>query len=128
MDDFAEIRELVADYFRILHEGDIAGIKEVFLPECSLITPADDGGVTHMTLTEYIQIVEGRESPKENGYPLFGKLISFDQSGPRNAMVKIDCAVQPRYFTDYLSLVKLGDDWKIAAKVYALNDENFDSD
>lgn len=42
----------------------------------------------------------------------------MDQSGPNTALVKLDCAVQPKYFIDYLSLVKTAEGWKIAAKVY----------
>ena len=108
------------DYFRILHEGDVDGIKSVFMPFCDLSCPQDDGTIAHMSLEEYIGAVSSRTAPRDAGYPRFGRLVSIDQSGPNTAFVKVDCAVQPRYFTDYLSLVKDRGTWRIAAKVYTV--------
>ena len=118
MTDMAAIEELMFDYFRILHEGDTDGIKRIFLPTCDLNCPMPDGSLTHMTREQYVSAVEGRETPKELGYPRVGTIKLIDQAGPDMALVKVDCAVQPRHFTDYLTLVKQDGNWKIAAKVY----------
>ena len=114
----AAIEELMHDYFRILHEGDTAGIERIFLPTCELNCPNADGSLTHMTREEYINAVSGRETPIGLGYPKIGTVMLIDQAGPNMALVKVDCAVQPRYFTDYLTLIKQDGEWKIAAKVY----------
>ncbi len=118
MSDLTQIEALLHEYFRVLHEGDIEGSKKIFLPTCDLSAPQDDGGVTHYTYEQYHDLVAARTSPKANGYPRHGVIISIDQSSPRTAFAKVDCAVQPRYFIDYLTLIKVADDWKIAAKVF----------
>lgn len=118
MTAFAEIETLMQAYIENLHDGDISKTDQMFLPECDLCCANEDGSYVHMTLEKYKEVIGGRESPKSKGYPVYGHTISIDQSGPNTAFVKIDCAVQPRYFIDYLSLVRTGEGWKIAAKVY----------
>ena len=118
MPDLSKIEAMMQDYMVNLHDGDVSKIDELFLPECDLSCANDDGSYTHMTLQQYKELVGGRESPKAKGYPVYGHVVHIDQSGPNTAMVKIDCAVQPKYFIDYLSLVKVDGQWKIAAKVY----------
>lgn len=118
MTDLARIEAMMQDYFTNLHDGDPAGIDAMFLPECDLTCANDDGSTTHMTLAEYKALVASRPSPQSKGYPVYGHVVSIDQSGPNTALAKVDCAVQPKYFIDYLSLVKKDGDWKIAAKVY----------
>jgi hypothetical protein len=117
--DFEDISELASDYFRILHEGDVEGVRRLFLPQCYLNSPNGDGTMVHISRDEYIEFVETRESPKSQGFPVYGRILSIDQATATTAVLKVDCAVQPRYFLDYLSLVKLNGEWKIAAKVYA---------
>lgn len=119
MSDVTEIEALMQAYFRTLHEGDVEASKRIFMPTCNLTAPQDDGGVLHMTYEQYHELIGSRQSPKDAGYPLYGQVLSIDQAGPRMALAKVDCAVQPRYFIDYLTLVKTeAEGWRIAAKVY----------
>lgn len=118
MKDMAAIESLMAEYFQILHEGDTKGIERIFLPTCDLNCPMEDGSLVHMTRDQYVEAVQSRETPKGLGYPKVGTVKLIDQAGPNMALVKVDCAVQPRYFTDYLTLIKQDGNWKIAAKVY----------
>ncbi|WP_164658375.1 nuclear transport factor 2 family protein [Tropicibacter sp. Alg240-R139] len=118
MPDIAVIEAMMQDYMIGLHEGDVAAIDKQFLPECDLCCTNEDGSYIHMALQQYKDLVEGRRSPKELGYPVYGHVVHIDQSGPNTAFVKIDCAVQPKYFIDYLSLIKTNGEWKIASKVY----------
>lgn len=118
MPDLTTIEAMMQTYMANLHDGDVSRIDDLFLPSCDLTCANDDGSIIHMTLDQYKELVGGRESPKSMGYPIYGHVVSIDQSGPNTALVKIDCAVQPKYFIDYLSLVKSGGQWKIASKVY----------
>jgi len=110
------------DYFSLLHEGDVDAIREMFLPTCDLSCAMDDGSVAHMTLDQYVDAVSSRTSPRDQGYSRVGRIVSIDQSGPSTALAKVDCAVQPRHFTDYLTLIKESGRWRIAAKVYYVRD------
>ncbi|QIE46003.1 nuclear transport factor 2 family protein [Pseudohalocynthiibacter aestuariivivens] len=118
MSDFAKIEAMMQAYFANLHDGDASKIDDLFLPECDLCCANEDGTYTHMSLSDYKSLVSQRQSPASNGYPVYGHIVSIDQSGPNTAFAKVDCAVQPKYFTDYLSLTKVDGSWKIAAKVY----------
>ena len=100
MSDLIQIESLLHEYFRVLHEGDIKCSKKIFLPTCDLSAPQDDGCVTHYTYAQYHDLVAARTSPKANGYPRHGVIVSSDPSGPRTDFAKDDCAVQPSYFTD----------------------------
>lgn len=120
MSDRQAIEALIEHYFTFLQTGDADMIGHLFLPECDLISPARDGTVTHMDLTTYENIVRSRPSPRSLGYERFGRLLLVDQTGETMALAKVSCAVQPKYFTDYLTLVKKDGDWKIAAKVFVL--------
>jgi len=118
MHDFQAIESLMDDYFRILHEGDIEATESMFMPECDLWCPQDDGTTAHMTLPQYLQAIASRTPPKDAGHPRYGRVLMIDMSSDKTALVKVACAVQPRYFIDYLTLVKDDGRWRIAAKVY----------
>lgn len=120
MKDFQAIEELADEYFRTLHEGDIEATRAIFLPQCNLLCPMPDGSITHMTFEDYVKLIGGRTSAKEAGYPRFGRVLSIHQSSEKTALLTVECAVQPRYFIDYLSLVKDNGKWRIAAKVYCI--------
>ena len=60
-----------------------------------------------------------RPSPKAQGLARDDGIVWLDQSGPTTAFVKVRCQIPPRYFTDYLSLLKLDGRWTVAQKVFA---------
>jgi hypothetical protein len=41
-----------------------------------------------------------------------------DFSGPETACVKVECAIPPRYFTDYLTLLKFTNGWRVVSKTF----------
>ena len=44
--------------------------------------------------------------------------MSIDFSGPGTAFAKVECQLPPRYFTDYLTLLKVGGKWQVIAKAF----------
>ncbi len=44
--------------------------------------------------------------------------MTIDRSGPATAFAKVQCAIPPRYFTDYLTLARLNQGWKIVGKTF----------
>lgn len=121
--DSEGISNLAEEYFRCLHSGDIKEIRRLFLPECDLCCANEDGTYSHISLEKYVELVKSRPSPKSNEYPIFGRVLMLEQSHENVAVIKVDCAVQPRFFTDFLTLVKVDGKWRIAAKVYYLKHE-----
>ncbi|WP_062266155.1 nuclear transport factor 2 family protein [Endozoicomonas arenosclerae] len=117
MSDIQEVEELVEEYFRSLYEGDVEAIQKIYRPECVLQWTTEEG-VKHIGMADYLEVVSNRQAPKDAGYGPYGQILSIDLSGSEVAVVKVASAVQPRYFEDYLTLVRDCDQWKIAAKVY----------
>ncbi|MGI9273537.1 MAG: nuclear transport factor 2 family protein [Endozoicomonas sp.] len=119
MSDIQAIESLIQEYFRSLYEGDVETVRALYHPACPLMCPTSEGVMT-MTIPQYLEVVAGRLAPKEAGHAPYGRIVSLDISGPETALVKVESAVPPRYFEDYLTLVKDQGAWKIAAKVYRI--------
>jgi hypothetical protein len=67
---------------------------------------------------DWLKMVSGRPSPKSQALERTDRIVSVDFSGPETACVKVECAVPPRYFTDYLTLLKFKDGWRVVSKTF----------
>ena len=63
-------------------------------------------------------MVRGRPAPRTQGHPRHDRIVTIDQSGPVTAFAKVECALPPRFFVDYLTLIKTADGWRIVAKAF----------
>jgi len=117
-DDRAAIERTIQTYFDGLYEGDTDKLASVFHPT-SALTWEQDGKVSVLPRDQWFDAVRKRPSPKSGGLPRDDAILLIDQSGPTTAFVKVKCQIPPRYFTDYLNLIKVGDRWTIVQKVYA---------
>ncbi len=59
-----------------------------------------------------------RPSAKAEGKPREDFVVTIDRSDESTAFIKQPCQVPPRYCTDYLVAMKLGDGWRIVSKSY----------
>ena len=116
-DDRNAIEATIQDYFDGLYEGDADKLARVFLPT-SALTFEQDGKVQVLPLADWLKAVRERGSPKAKGLARDDGILLLDQSGPTTAFVKVKCQIPPRYFTDYLSLAKVGGEWKVVAKTF----------
>lgn len=117
--DAAAISEVIQTYFDGLYEGDADKLGAIFLPTSDLAS-ATDGQVATMTRDEWLAAVRARPSPVSQNLEREDEILSVDQSSPTTAFVKVRCAIPPRFFTDYLSLLKSDGRWIIAQKVFAV--------
>jgi hypothetical protein len=67
---------------------------------------------------EWFKMVESRPSAKSKGSARADRIVSIDFSGPATAFAKVECQLPPRYFTDYLTLLKVDGRWQIIAKAF----------
>lgn len=116
--DRAAIERATQTYFDGLFEGDADKLASVFHPN-SLLTFEQDGKLIELARDKWLDGVRSRPSSKAKGLARDDAILHFDQSGPTTAFVKVKCQIPPRYFTDYLSFVKIGGEWKVAQKVFA---------
>ncbi len=94
--------------------GDIEAIKKGFHPEFNMLILREN------TLVKY-PLEEWIKSIKKRGYPSTGvvawDILNIDITG-NAAVVKVKIDISIRKYSDYLSLYKFKDGWKIVNKIY----------
>jgi len=111
------IEKVVWTYLDGLYEGDASKIAKAF-HEGSHLYSMHEGGVADVPREKWLDMVKGRPSPKAKGLKRTDRIVSIDLSGPETAFVKLECSMHPRYFTDYLTLLKLNEGWRVVSKTF----------
>ena len=117
--DARAIERVARIYLDGLYEGDTDKLAEAFHPTSSL-TFSDNGVLTATPRAAWFEAVRNRPSPKSMGLPRHDEILTIDIADGRTAIVKLKCAIPPRYFTDYLSFLKIDGRWQIAQKTFAV--------
>ena len=115
--DIEAIEKVVWTYLDGLYEGDASKIEKAF-HEGSHLYSMHEGGVADLPREKWLEMVRGRPSPKSKDLKRTDRIVSIDLSGPETAFVKLECSVHPRYFTDYLTLLKLNEGWRVVSKTF----------
>jgi hypothetical protein len=116
--DVASIEKVLQVYFDGLHEGDTKKLAQAFHPASHLYAADAAGKAVDMPRADWFKMVESRESAKSKGSPRADRIVSIDFSGPATAFAKVECQIPPRYFTDYLTLLKVDGRWQVISKAY----------
>ena len=117
-EDIVEIRAAVKNYLDGLYEGDADKLARVFHPTSSL-TYEEGGELKPLPRDEWLAAVRARPSAQSRGLTRHDEIVQIDQSSPTTAWVKLKCAIPPRFFTDYLCLLKVAGKWQVAQKVFS---------
>src|SRR5215510_14406654 len=117
-DERSAIEQTVQTYLDGLYEGDADKLASVF-HETSALTYEHDGKLAVLPREQWLKAVRERGSPKSKGLARDDAILQVDQAGPTTAFVKVKCQIPPRYFTDYLSLLKIDGRWVVAQKVFS---------
>ncbi len=115
--DLRDIEQVLQTYFDGLYEGDTAKLGSAFHDVAHLFS-VEDGKLADMSREQWFAMVRGRQSAQARDLPRRDWVVQIDRSGPNTAYAKVQCQIPPRYFTDYLTLVKLAGGWKIVSKTY----------
>ena len=113
------IEGVIQSYLDGLYESDADKIASAFHPTSALTSVSSDGELVITPRDNWLEMVRTRPSPKQRGLPRHDQVLTIDLVSPTMAYVKLKCAIPPRFFTDQLSLLKIGGRWQIAQKVYA---------
>jgi hypothetical protein len=115
--DRSTVESLVQLYFDGLYEGSADKIGEAFHSSADLRWH-ENGELKILKVPDWLDSVRKRPSAKAQGQPREDFIVTVDRSDEATAFVKVRCQLPPRYFTDYLVAMKLGDGWQIVSKSF----------
>jgi hypothetical protein len=116
-DSIGEITKLLQDYFDGLYDGDLDKFGRLFHPNAHLYA-TDGSALTDLSREQYFELIASRKSPRAQNLTRYDRIVSIHKSGPDTALATVNCAIPPRYFTDYLTLVRTAHGWQIISKTY----------
>lgn len=108
------IRAAINHYFKGHATGDASHMRKAFLPTAH-IEGVREGEFTSWTLDEYCALFQGKPAGDER--QRVRTIDSIDVSGD-SGMAKATLDHGATVFTDYFILLKVGEEWRIANKVY----------
>ena len=114
---YNEISNALQDYFDGFYQSDVATLKRIFHPNAHLYSAAD-GPLVDDDMDAVYARVEARTAPASAGQPRMDKILSIDKSGPESALAKVQIAIGDRFYTDYLTMLKVDDGWRIISKTW----------
>jgi 4-oxalocrotonate tautomerase len=114
---YSEIVQVLQDYFDGFYASDVAKLKGVFHPNCHLMS-ATAGPLADDDMDAVYARVAGREPPAAVDQKRRDRVLSIDRSGPEAALAKVEIAIGPRLYTDYLNLLRIDGRWWIVSKIY----------
>lgn len=117
-DDIKAIEAVLQTYFDGLYEGDAAKLGAAFHETADLRSVAADGSLAVLPRAQWLEGVKTRASAKSQGLERKDWVVTIDRSGPGTAFAKVHCQIPPRYFTDYLTLLKVDGRWQVISKAY----------
>jgi 4-oxalocrotonate tautomerase len=117
MDARDAVERALDDYFDGLYHSDAARLRRVFHPAAQYAC-ATDGELLLRTMDEYLPIVDARPSPASRGEARRDRIVSIEFAGPVTAFARVECAIAPKAFVDFLTLVRLDGHWRILSKVF----------
>ena len=113
----AAIEKTLWTYLDGLHEGDADKIASAFHPVSHLYSETERRS-RRRAARQMARHGALRPSAKSQGHARHDRIVTIDQSGPVSAFAKVECALPPRFFVDYLTLLKTKDGWRIVAKAF----------
>lgn len=120
---YSAVVAVLSRYFDGLYASDASLLAEVFHPAARYVCAVD--GLVDLGMDEYFPIVARRLSPKSRSEPRRDRIAGIEFAGPVTAFARVHCAIGPKDFTDFLTLIFTEGRWRIIAKVfhYDLRDE-----
>ena len=110
----AQVRQTVEAYLHGLKFNDVPSLRKAFHPEAKLFFVKKDGTLGQLSQEQWYKGFEGSAGKEEQGDL---RIVSVDVTGDA-ASVKVVETYPKSIYTDYLSLLKLGGEWRIVNKVY----------
>lgn len=115
--DRAAVEAVLNRYFDGLYNSDADQLRGVLHPRAHYATMTD-GSLIYHTVETYLPIVAARPSPARRNEPRADRIASIDFAGPATARAHVECRIGPKFFTDFLTLIRDDGEWRIISKVF----------
>ena len=115
--DFSAVAAVMATYFDGLYHSDTKLLAQVFHPKAQYVC-VTDGTLLYRDMAEYFPVVDARPSPASRGELRRDEIVSIEFAGAVTARAVLHCAIGPRFFTDYLTFIRLDGRWQVISKVF----------
>lgn len=112
-----DVTAVLQAYFDGLYESDAGKLASVF-HSGAVYACATEAPFVRLTMEDYLPMVAARPSPASRNENRRDEILSIDFAGPNTAFAKVRCAIGPKHFTDFLTLVRTEEAWRIIAKVF----------
>lgn len=127
MNAFADVHDLLRQYFDALYYCDLEKLDAVFHPQAIYAT-ADETPLLYRDMPAYRQVIAQRRSPASRNEPRRDYVDSIEFAGDNTALARVRCSIGERDFVDLLSLVRTEGHWSIIAKVFQITEKQGESD
>ncbi len=114
--DLDKIVQTVQHYFEGMYHSDTESLKTAFDPD-AFLHGYFEGQLVHLPFNAWLKQIESRPAPSKNDEPYMMNIVSVDITD-NIAQVKVFDLYMGKYFTDYLSLIKVDDNWVIMNKMF----------
>ncbi len=116
-DRYAAVADVLRRYYEGLYRCDVALLQSVFHPEARYYT-ASGGELLHLDMDAYFRVVAARTPPQRSGDAYGFQIDAIEFAGPVTALARMRSVMLDKAFTDFLSLVRVGGEWRIVAKAF----------
>lgn len=109
-----DVRELAQRYFDVVYRGDLSAFDAAFASNCELQTLVDSK-LKRLSLTDYRELVKARElqHPEQTG-----EIEDIHVTDEAIGCLRVRIKIAGAYYTDYLSVMRFAEGWKIVAKIF----------
>ena len=104
-------------YFELMYDCDVSKFYDVF-HETAALNGIRDGKMTVWPAAHYREVLATRKSPKSLNAQRGEKILLTDIVSDDQAFAKVRVIINGTTFVDYLTYLKVADNWKIAFKAY----------
>jgi len=114
--DLEMMASTVDHYFKGMYNGDVERLKKAFHPQAQVIGHFQ-GTLLFNSLEQFLDVVDKAPVPAESGEEYDMRIVSMDVTGI-SGIVKVADLYMGLRFTDYLSMLKVENEWVIVNKTY----------
>ena len=114
---YDSIIAVLQDYFDGLYHSDTTRLRRVFHANATYAC-ATQAPLVHMDMPTYFALVDKRPSPASKSEKRRDRIAAIEFAGPVTAFARVECAIGPRFCTDFLTFVHVDHRWQVIAKVF----------